>query len=296
MTRWNAIGLGGVLGLALSALSACADRPPSSTVVFTPTGSSPATTTGSAPPGAALDLAQKCQNERNANACTRAGVEYEHAGDFRHALEQYDRGCALGNSRACVGAGVLNIDGRLPRDASAAGRDFGKACDFGLAKACAGAAHFESDPQKRRGYAQRGCDGHELESCADLGRMMMESGSEAANGRVLLERSCANTADPAGAATACAALANAYELGVGGAPDQKKAIELYEKACALNAQTCSMLGDAYLRGAGVEKSKAKAKELYSKACSAGAQDGCDAAQSVDKDQSFGGMRAVPVDE
>lgn len=282
--------------IALGMLTACADRPPSSTVVFTPAGSAPGATPSSAPSGAALDLAQKCQNERNADACARAGAEYEHASDFAHALEEYDRGCSLGNSAACAAAGVLNVDGRLPRNAAAAGRDFGKACELGLAKACSGAARLEGDPQKRRGYAQKGCDDRELESCADLGRMMMESGSEAAKGRILLEKSCENAADPAGAATACAALGNAYELGVGGAPDQKKAIELYAKACALNAQTCAMLGDAYLRGAGVEKSKAKAKELYSKACSAGAPDGCDAAQSVDKDQSFGGMHAVPVDE
>lgn len=252
---------------------------------------------GGPPPTASLaELTTQCERQNNASACTQAGLQSKRASDGPNAVKAFDRGCSLGDAASCAESGAIRIGGKLvPRDLPVAGERFGKACELGVATVCPIAATLSPDPNKRRALVKQGCDHKDGASCAALGRIMIESGgSGVTDGRSLLERSCADTQDPRSAGMACSELGHTYELGEGVAVDIKKAVDLYKKACDLNPWTCSMLGDAYLRGSGVEKSKPKAKELYSKACSAGSDDGCDALQSIDKDQSFGGLHAQPT--
>ena len=80
-----------------------------------------------------------------------------------------------------------------------------------------------------------------------------------------------------GQAQACAVVASAYLLGVGGlGQDAPKAAVLYERACRLGHTTsCAVLGALYAEGKGVPVDAMRAVELFRVSCDHGDVLGCD---------------------
>ena len=63
-----------------------------------------------------------------------------------------------------------------------------------------------------------------------------------------------------------------YESGIGIEPDEKKAIESYERATEMgDSEAMCILGEYYLNGVGVEEDKKKAVELFKRASELGNQ-------------------------
>jgi TPR repeat protein len=73
-----------------------------------------------------------------------------------------------------------------------------------------------------------------------------------------------------------------YEVGHGmAAKDEKKAVELYHRAChGGNANGCSSLGWAFVRGVGVIADRERGIALLRKGCSGGNAWGCDKLQKM----------------
>ena len=80
-----------------------------------------------------------------------------------------------------------------------------------------------------------------------------------------------------GVANGCAALAQLYEKGLGGArQDGKQAVKLHEKACEGGfGASCAELGEMFFHGRNVKKDVSRALEPFEKACLLWRLDACE---------------------
>lgn len=75
-------------------------------------------------------------------------------------------------------------------------------------------------------------------------------------------------------ALACGDLAQLYRDGEWVDEDLERSVELFEKACHLDAAECVNLGMMYVEGQGVDTDEERAGELFERSCEAGDVGGC----------------------
>ena len=130
-----------------------------------------------------------------ANLTDEAQIAYD-AGDEQTAAKFWQKACKTGEARGCVRIGFLYQSGRgVKQDDAKAGKFYQKACDAG-----------------------------ELSGCDSLASLRQNSG-EHAKAAAIFEQACEK-----GFGLSCYNLAQIYEAGVGVAPDESKALDLYVKA------------------------------------------------------------------
>jgi hypothetical protein len=180
--------------------------------------------------------------------------------------------CADDVASACLMLGQVLSEGRLaPRNASEAGKSFGRACDLGLPEGCASLIDFV---RADGGNALlQDCNRRDGASCFILGSLVNKGlGVPQDLGRAvsLFGQSCAS-----GWPRGCGRLGESYLWGEGTAVDQAKAIESFEKACRGHyAASCYDVALMYHRGLGTTKSDALARQFFRQACEQGLRLAC----------------------
>lgn len=186
---------------------------------------------------------QSCE-QNDAQACLALGAMY-HVGDgvsqnFRKARELYSKSCDLGLASGCTHLGYMYENGHAGYQPLKAAELYTKACNMGDMIACASVAKLyengtgvAEDMQKAVDNYDKACDGGDGKSCAHLGLLYEQDGNDV------------------------------------------YAAIYYQKACDANeADVCSDLGIMYLNGKGVNVDEKKAYQLFQKACSLGDESGC----------------------
>ncbi len=110
-------------------------------------------------------------------------------------------------------------------------------------------------------------------ACFQMGMVLKNDTSKFAQKhfRPALEKACAKAYGPG-----CMELAIAYEMGIGGPKDPKKAFEAAEKACDVEwAEGCLLLARYYKDGIGCEPDEVEARISRTRACDLGTGEACD---------------------
>ena len=131
-----------------------------------------------------------------ANLTDEAQTAYD-AGDEQTAAKFWQKACETGEARGCVRLGFLYQSGK----------------------------GVKQDDEKAGKFYQKACDAGELSGCDRLASLYQNSG-EHAKAAAIFEQACEK-----GFGLSCYNLAQIYEAGVGVAPDESKALDLYVKAC-----------------------------------------------------------------
>lgn len=193
------------------------------------------------------DLARDCEERARARACVRLGELYRH-GDGR------DKG--LGRARrlyrlACETSGVhgCNRLARLYEEGEGVPRDYQEAAE----------------------YFERSCDGGTNTGCAHLASLYYLGKIEQDRARAaeLWTIACERLHHPS-----CTRAGFLYDRGRGVEEDDRKAAELYDRGCPVDADSCAFLGHLYHRGHGVERDPARARALYEQGCQRDSANAC----------------------
>ncbi|MGD0675768.1 MAG: tetratricopeptide repeat protein [Polyangiaceae bacterium] len=192
-----------------------------------------------------LDVEGACA-QADADACFQVGRAF-HVGqdgfpqDWGRAATAYERGCNLGDARACNNLGdALDYGDGLPRDAQRAAALFDKACHLGNALGCANlgtmAEHGEGvvrDAARARDLYRDACLTGEVYGCLHADMMVAGGGAVAVDPERVLERwrsACEKGRD----ARACAFVGILYEDGHDGrARDEAASMRAMTRACDL---------------------------------------------------------------
>jgi TPR repeat protein len=233
-----------------------------------------------------------CDVDKSAEACYELGrAYYKGIGLWelqKVAKEFYEKGCKLGEKRACEEIAKLNE--QAPKDyergfeADDRGDDrtaielYSRSCDANYLKACNALGYKYFEDKDRKTYSKaaelfgRACDGGEISACANLGRayyMGMGVKQDYAKAYKLYEKACAD-----GERVSCANLANAYQTGDGVKRDLLKAYDLHAKACNLNdLGACYDLISLYSDDL-KDKSARDPARYFNKLCELGYEDMC----------------------
>ena len=195
-------------------------------------------------------------------------------------------GCRLGDTRACVFAGRMLLEGHGAAKDVAKGLELlAKACDDDFAEACGAGAGWLSQPEharaadrgpalKDRFEAESSCLAGQGDECSRVGAGFLSGQGPYPQKPELAvrsyERGCAF-----GSSHACSNLADALEHGQGAPADLRRAAVVYQRSCDLGeALGCAALGNMLERGRGASRDIPRAKALYTMSCSAGDAYGC----------------------
>jgi TPR repeat protein len=205
----------------------------------------------------APDLRRRLEAEHacltsEADACYQVGLffyfgESSCPRDRAMATRAYERGCALGDARACNNLGdALAYGEGTPRDVARAAALFDKACRLGEALGCANSGYmFEhgegvsSDRPRARGLYRESCASGEVYGCLHADMLVA---TEAAASR-----------------------------------DQRRALELWTAACdRRDARACAFVGVMYVDGPdGLARDSSKSLEAMNRACGLGEPRACE---------------------
>lgn len=167
--------------------------------------------------------------------------------DYQKAAPFFHKACTLGDVSSCQS--LLGLLGRAP-DA------------------------VELGSSDRIAVAERVCkDGHP-DACAYLGWLISE---ESPNQEALSEAANAyETGCERGSLPSCEKLVEVYRFGYGRSRDPKRAFALAQRLCTNDdwAGACHTLGILYAAGDGVSDDDKKAAQLYHKACELGDAEAC----------------------
>ena len=204
------------------------------------------------------------------------------------ALDLYGISCDRGAPRGCVKAGGLFENGLLTKDDAKAAGFFRKACDlknadgtpkYGALAGCVELARLQErgagmakDETAAASVYKKACDASEktqpADGCVDLARIY-DTGKgvarDAGHAVEALKFGCSKYNS-----TACLQLAQRYDRGTGlpagEKKDDKKAAELYGKACSSSPDACLSLAAMASQGRGVPRSDVEAFRAYSRGC------------------------------
>jgi len=225
---------------------------------------------GKSHPGRDIAFWQRACTEGRRNACQT----------WVHALNVE---CRADVAAACFTLAKVSNEGRVvPRDASEAGKGFGRACDLGIPSACASLKEFVRAEGKD--VFERACDRGDGAICFILGSLYHKGdGVTQDDGRALalFRQSCAS-----GWWRGCGRLGESYLWGEGTVVDLSKALESFEKGCGGRyAPSCFNAAMMYRRGLAGPKDEPRAHERLGQACALGLQPAC---------QQIGNRPAVPT--
>lgn len=268
---------------------------------------------------ASEELSQKEKSERAKQALQSGGMAYAAesvAGkDHTESKELLKLACDYGEAMGC---GILGMAFEDEQDTKNAMMYYEQACQGKVANSCYRIGHLyeESNPKKAFKYYQKGCDGNDGESCNSLGWAYQHGEGIEMNTKKAVElyvkscdanytSGCANAGflfyidaeveDEIKAANylqlacdaeessyfSCNLLGMKYSKGLGVKKNNKKAFDLFEKACkGDDMDGCSNLGISYYNGDGVKRNSTKAKELLKKACDGENENACEVLRQI----------------
>lgn len=196
-------------------------------------------------------------------------------------LADLEKACAKGDQVACVDYG-FNLEGADPEKAVAVYR---AACAKNTLPACSNLALMLRDARgapknldEAAKVAKKACDGGNPPGCLHLA-LVKDAANDFTGANAAYEQAC-----KVKVLHGCTNYAINVLKGVGVKRDEKRAMELLEKACGDSVKkgvvypslrACLVLGQIYEQGALVEKNKDAAKRLYKLACFGGLDEGCD---------------------
>ena len=302
MARWTAM-IGVALGMAGCASEAPAPVPPK--VSGVPAISKPALASG-------CQAVQAGECERrcavgDADSCADLGVmqargERGAAKDPVAAFANYSKACELRNPRGCRLIAFAYRGGtKVNKDLQAAKTFADRGCSLGDAKACRlfGELTEEAGPPATawplavKAY-RRACDGHDVEGCGDLGRMIAYgrgTPAEPAEAFPFLRSACGPDDEPS-----CAVLASVMLRTTPADPEALKVARAscdrgYGDSCLLAADAAPSEADSFLRRAcdlqevsgclavawklADANDFAAARPMFMKGCATGDDDACD---------------------
>jgi hypothetical protein len=275
----------------------------------------------------ALTLYNKACEGHVPQGCFGAGSLYEDGTggtvDIARASALYDEACRDGFPKACRNLGRFYRDGKgRPRDPERANTLFRAACEAApnsggcneLGLSLERGVGIAKDARKAGEAYERGCTGEDWDACTNLGVLLSNDSTPAAQDRaiVLFERACAahrartvrlretavacldlartlrtRKTDDAKAVAAyqdvcdigytggCGGLALMVAEGRGTAADPARAAALNQRACdASDGSACNNLARAYYKGVGVPVDRARAIDLFKRACVLKDETGC----------------------
>jgi drug/metabolite transporter superfamily protein YnfA len=154
-----------------------------------------------------------------------------------------DIACQHQSANACATLGAVLNEGRtVPRDRSAAGKDFGAACDLGMREACLALVALVRDAGP--GIFQQPCAGGDGQSCFILASLYYGGQGvpkDYVRAATLFRQSC-----DSGWWRGCGGLAECYRHGQGTAADRALATQYFEKACRAGiAASCYSVAQMY---------------------------------------------------
>ncbi len=206
---------------------------------------------------AAVKLYQRACDTGFPMGCTNLGTHqrygYGTPRDIQAAIASYKRACDGDDALGCSDLADLYVDGSIePREPARAEALFAHACELGTARGCLGLADgFVS--------GRFGRDADKAKARYEEAVKLYTADCDAMDG------------------WACARLADLYAIGQGATRDEKKALELIDRACtaAGHMEGCVKLGGAHHHARfGLKRDVAKAETLYEKACANGYGQGC----------------------
>ena len=167
-----------------------------------------------------------------------------------------------------------------------------KSCDAGDFESCdnLGLAYIgikleecDLDKNYEKAFAlfKKACDGEYVRACVNLGVAYRKGEgvkADAPKAAKLYKKAC-----DSGYLLGCANLGSLYEQGFGVKKDAQKAGEIWRKACeAKDGMSCFNLGVLYYNAMLGEKDVTSAKNYLQKACAYGWNEGCEAAEAIEK--------------
>jgi eukaryotic-like serine/threonine-protein kinase len=224
--------------------------------------------------------------------------------DVAQAAKGFDTGCVHGLTTACVNLGALAYAGRgMPRDRAKAETLFADNCFRGDASACGeqGAALLALRMDHRRdrraamGFLQRACTAGEEDACSTLYAQLLEDpkrekegalGLERLAGRQVFSHALAQLYETGGVEVAkkpeearrvalkmcetehhCADAAYYLSKGIGGAKDDRKALDSLVVGCDHeDFASCTELAVRYRDGVAVGRDATRANDIFRRAC------------------------------
>lgn len=217
--------------------------------------------------------------------------------DLDDGFRYLNMGCDAGDALGCVYMGGMFETGRgVEQDLPRAVEIYRAACAKQNGEGCAAMANLheqglgvEKDPETALAMLYRACDVGHGESCSRLAVKYREGdGVEKDPDEVmrLLSKGCDGSHGPS-----CGRLAEIYKKGESEqSADPAKAIELYQRACALRDPiSCFFIAKAYQSGEGLPEKATLALDNYKFACDAGVVEGCEAIPTVEFRAKFEGV-------
>lgn len=198
--------------------------------------------------------------------------------DAKRAVELWGVGCKSGYGEACTSLALYLEDKRLFREAAEIGTKGCSAGDPHACTEVAVLAFFgRGVPQNRPAAFKlwlRGCKLRDWNACNNAGVMILHGIDGApknpAAARKLFTAACASPGKEG-----CGNLADCYELGLGGPKDFAMAVKLGLEACSAGgASSCASTGLLIEENGDKPEYKKKALELYEKGCAMPAGGGC----------------------
>lgn len=170
-------------------------------------------------------------------ACWAAGKHYYENNDIKQAMLWYQKGCDADNLFSCNNLGVNYYD---MKNYTQAFKFATKACDGGSMGACNGLGLLyengwgvKQNGVKALELYSKACESGEKYGCSNAGGMYY-SGIAGVKRDFIKARSYAKKGCELDEGNACLGLGNMYADGEGGAKDEAKALDLFEKACGLD--------------------------------------------------------------
>jgi TPR repeat protein len=196
-----------------------------------------------------------------ADGCAQAGTDLITGigvdEDVAKGRAMLDRACTAGSGLSCYNVAVSTRDGTFgaTKDTKAAFALFEKGCTVGFAAACTEQAMAlydgigaTKDRAKATTIATRACEAKAVQ-CYFLAELQQKA-KKLPEARALYDKACG-----AGSAVACHNIGVMLEKGIGGAKDETRSNDAYQKACSLGiSDDCS--------------------ERRSKECATGFEDAC----------------------
>ena len=235
---------------------------------------------GTPDPARALASFKRACDLGYGNGCANLGIRLlfgpsRNIGDGVAALQ---RGCGLGNARACAIAGEAAMQGLGVEgpDSAPAGPVRGSVAAAGppqagsaaaAATATAGGGIGQADPRTALKLFSKGCDGGDFTACTNAGFILAGGMGTAVPRDDAKSLEFARRACFGGEPVACGNAGYKVELGESVAADPSAALVLYQRACKLQDSQCFRGGFLLATGAtGVTKDDGNAKTLLDKSC------------------------------
>ena len=260
-------------------------------------------------PIAASFFSRACNGGFREGCYNLAVMYYEGTGiekDEAKATELFDVVCRAGGTDGCNALNVLvnksnenrtsskTLPSQEPNTEDLTNNDLKKMCNDGYMEACyKRASNYRfgehKNDEKMLYFYEKACYGNHADGCQTLGRLYYFGHvvkEDKDKGDILLKQAIKLFKKECnrGKMSACFALGEMYDAGLGEEKNILKIIKLWTKGCdGGDANSCFYLAMLHYEGKDIQENKSKAKELWRKACVYGEKQGCENVKKLTKD-------------